>query len=250
MPRRTALLRKVLKGAVPPQAVKAPVVVKRSAPQKKQYDPALCDPAKFSLYSQKLYRRVTQSIKEGRPHFLIGGNEVYFPWSPVTLLKPSARMTPFQAQFQVPRSFSKLDLRDYLWNLYDLRALRITTQIKWSQWTRSRGSRFRTPQKKKMIIDMESPFVWPAEDKEALKSHSVYYGIALDKYPAEMQMKQGSDLKKPAEAFDGILGPYPDPPQGFLPRKVKQRLVNTTKRAAALASRQNKLDLISRFASL
>jgi large subunit ribosomal protein L23 len=66
--------------------------------------------------------------------------------------------------FQVPLTFSKFDLRDYLWNLYGLEATKVRSIVKISPPERSR----RAPATKYMTIEMEKPFVWPAapEDKE------------------------------------------------------------------------------------
>lgn len=245
MPRRQ--IRQILKKVRPPTPVTMNVKPVKPPLQKKQLDPEKCDPETFSKYSTGLYRRLSKAIQENKPHFLLGGKEVYFPWAPVTLLRPSARMTPFQAQFQVPKTFNKLDFRDYLWNLYGLRALRITTQISWSQWARSRGPRFRTPQKKKMIIDMEKPFIWPEESPEVLKSYNIEFNKNMETYSREMQRRSGSDLKKPLELFEGILGPYPEAPKSFIPKRTKMRMANVTKRAAALAERQSKLQLIEKY---
>ncbi|GMM51199.1 mitochondrial 54S ribosomal protein YmL41 [Starmerella bacillaris] len=247
MPRQS--VRKILQGLVPPKAVSMTTKEVKQPPTKRIYDAENCDPQNYSKYSQKLLQTFKTAISSGEPHFKVGGKEVYFPWAPITLLKPSARMTPYQAQFQVPRTFNKLDLRDYLWHLYGLRAINITTQIKWSKWARSSGTRFRTPQKKKMIIDMEQPFVWPVEDKAALRSHNVDYLNASSEYPTEMRERFGSDLKKPAKAFEGIMGPYPEPPQQFISKKLKQQMTNSVKKAKALQEHQKKLELIKQYVS-
>lgn len=218
--------------------------------QKKEYDPALADPSKYSVYSQKLHSQLKEATAKNKPHFIVGGLETYFPWAPVTLLRPSAKMTPYQAQFQVPRDFNKPVFRDYLWHVYNLRALNITTQIKWSEWTRQRMSRFRTSQVKKMIIDMEQPFLWPAEDRNALETHRLSSTLAFQKFESEMSEKRGSDLKKPAKAFDGIMGPYPEAPQSFAPQRVQRHMRNAQKLAAFKQRERKDLDLISKYLKL
>lgn len=249
MPRQR-YLQKALRGSLPPQPVPMAAKVPGKVPQKKEFDPALADPSKYSVYSQKLHAQFTQATAENKPHFIVGGREVYFPWAPVTLLRPSAKMSPYQAQFQVPRDFNKPEFRDYLWHVYGLRALNITTQIKWSEWTRQRMSRFRTSQVKKMIIDMEQPFVWPEEDRDALETHRLSSTLAFQKFESEMSEKRGSDLKKPAKAFDGIMGPYPEAPQSFAPQKVQSRMKNAQKAAASRQRGKKDLDLINQYLKL
>jgi len=243
-------LQKALRGSTPPEPVTIAPKVAGQPPRKAEFEAHKADPAKFSQYSQKLHDQYVKAREENRPHFIIGGKEIYFPWAPVTLLRPTAKMTPYQAQFQVPRTFNKLDFRDYLWHVYGLRALNITTQIKWSEWTRQRMSRFRTTQVKKMIIDMEEPFVWPQEDRDALESHRLSSTIAFQKYESEMSEKQGSDLKKPAKAFDGIMGPYPEPAASFVPRKTEKQLKNTRTQAEVQQKRRSDMDLVKQYLKL
>lgn len=247
---RANYLQKVLRGSKPPQPVAMSAKKQGSAPVKKAYVPEEASPEKYSKYSQALLTNYENAVSENKPHFQIGGKEVFFPWAGITLLRPSAKMTPYQAQFQVPRNFNKLDLRDYLWNLYGLRALNVTTQIKWSEWTRARMSRYRTPQVKKMIIDMEEPFLWPEEDRSALESHSLSSNLQFRKYEEEMESRSGSDLKKPVKAFDGILGPYPDAPQSYVPKQVEYKLKNTQKKALKQDKQRNERELISEFLKL
>lgn len=247
---RASFLQKALRGSKPPQPVAMSSKNPGKVPVKEEYVPEKASPEKYSKYSQSLLTNYEAAVAEKRPHFQIGGKEVYFPWANVTLLRPSAKMTPYQAQFQVPRDFNKLDLRDYLWNLYGLRALNVTTQIKWSEWTRARMSRYRTPQVKKMIIDMEEPFLWPEEDKAALESHSLSSNLQFRKYEEEMESRSGSDLKKPVKAFDGILGPYPDAAQSYVPKQVEHKLKSTQKKALRQDKQRNERELISEFLKL
>jgi large subunit ribosomal protein L23 len=76
------------------------------------------------------------------------------------------RLSPYHAKFQVPLSFSKYDLRDYLFHAYNIRALSIRSSVAQQpirdsmeaprQW-------FRPEAKKYMTIEMDKPFVWPKE---------------------------------------------------------------------------------------
>ena len=79
-------------------------------------------------------------------------------------------LPPTFAKFKVPYSFNKLDLRDYLFNVYGVRALSVRSFIKYMpvrqdkpdqlrpkprRWFRPRG-------KKYMTVEMDKPFVWPS----------------------------------------------------------------------------------------
>lgn len=244
---RIRFLRPVLQGTRPPNPVVPRPVDTHGPPQKR---PAgVPDPSKASTHMQNLLQKYEESVANDTAHFAIGGDQQYFPWAPITLLRPSARMTPFQAQFQVPRHWNKLDLRDYLWHLYGLRALNITTQIKWSRWVRGR-TRYRTAQVKKMIIDMEEPFIWPSPDASAEETHQKTANLNMTKYQQELQDRTGSDLKKPADAYDGVLGPYPDAPQPFVPNKVNRRMANSKEKQNALERRKADEELIKQFLKL
>ncbi|SCU88651.1 LAMI_0D10858g1_1 [Lachancea mirantina] len=190
--------------------------------------------------SQKILSKSRTGISQGRPHFKVGGTELFFPKARVILLRPNAKHTPYQAKFIVPKSFNKLDLRDYLFHLYGLRAMNITTQLLHGKYTRVNPvmPRYRQPQIKKMTIDMAEPFIWPEEpeDKEAWSGSLVK---ELNKYREE-KLRIGSDQFKPGTAFEGALGPYRPAPQPFVPRLLGRRLENNKRRSQ---SRVDKLSL-------
>jgi large subunit ribosomal protein L23 len=76
------------------------------------------------------------------------------------------RLSPYHAKFLVPLSFSKFDLRDYLYHAYNVRALSIRSYIHQQpvrDHTSAPRSFFRPDAKKYMTIEMDKPFVWPAE---------------------------------------------------------------------------------------
>lgn len=72
--------------------------------------------------SEKIYKWTKAGIEQGKEHFKVGGNKVYFPKARIILLRPNAKHTPYQAKFIVPKSFNKLDLRDYLYHIYGLKS--------------------------------------------------------------------------------------------------------------------------------
>lgn len=185
------------------------------------------------------------------PHFRVGEKEVYFPKARLILLRPNAKHTPYQAKFIVPKSFNKLDLRDYLFNLYGLRALNITTQLLHGRYVRlsAFSGRFRGPQIKKMTIEMEQPFVWPEEPAAGeVARWNKKFQDELNKYKEENQMSQGSDINKPTTAFDGVLGKYAEGAQPFIPRFWKSEIVNKRDRAAKKMQYMEQLSKIDKYA--
>ncbi|CDO92258.1 unnamed protein product [Kluyveromyces dobzhanskii CBS 2104] len=174
----------------------------------------------------KILEYSREAIETGKPHFRVGGTELYFPKARVILVRPNAKHTPYQAKFIVPKSFNKLDLRDYLFHLYGLRALNVTTQLLHARYSRATplSPRHRGPQIKKMTIDMAEPFIWP-EEPEDKTAWNTEFQKELEKYRND-RMRLGSDANKPSKAFDGVLGPYQEVAQPFIPRFLKRRLVN------------------------
>lgn len=85
------------------------------------------------------------------------------------------------ASFIVPLHLNKLDLRDYLYHAYDIRVFRITSFIKQARVTQGNPKKydarpepnrwFRSQATKNMTVEMDRPFVWPAEyDEEDLQN--------------------------------------------------------------------------------
>ena len=76
-------------------------------------------------------------------------------------------LSPRYAQFRVPLNFNKLDLRDYLLNLYGVQVVSIRSYVEQQPITRiSRDGRilgpWRRPQSlKRMTVELREPFVWP-----------------------------------------------------------------------------------------
>lgn len=94
----------------------------------------------------------------------------------ITLLHTPHKHPTF-ASFLVPLWFSKLDLKDYLYNLYNIQVLRVRSQVIQSPVREGKPSdriamphRFFRPQStKRMTVELvtgvagQGPFVWPAE---------------------------------------------------------------------------------------
>lgn len=191
--------------------------------------------------------KMRESIETGKPHFKVGGQQLYFPKARVILLRPNAKHTPYQAKFIVPKSFNKLDLRDYLFHIYGLRALNVTTQLLHARYTRTTPvtPRYRGPQVKKMTIDMAEPFIWPAEPEDK-SPWNAEFSQELETYRND-RMRLGSDMNRPSKAFGGVLGPYPESPKPFIPRFLKRRLVNKKQREA---KREQFLEQVSKVGKI
>lgn len=184
-------------------------------------------PIKFRNKSDAIARRNYEHYKDlvalGTPHFRVGEKKVYLPKARVCLLRPNAKHTPYQAKFLVPRNFNKMDLRDYLWHVYGLRALNVTVQLLHAPFVRSHNdlARHRGPQYKKMTIDMAEPFVWPelpaGLEKNARKMMADQMSVT------KLLMPVGSEKNLVNESFDGLYA-KPQLPNIFVSKKQKKAL--------------------------
>ncbi|CCF58500.1 hypothetical protein KAFR_0E03490 [Kazachstania africana CBS 2517] len=208
-------------------------------------------------FSSKILELTRASINKGKEegdhlveHFRRGGVKLFFPKARVILLRPNAKHSPYQAKFIVPKSFNKLDLKDYLFHLYGLRALNVTTQLLHAKYHRltPNSGRFRGPQIKKMTIDMEQPFIWPEEPKEGeLDTWNGKFVEELEKFREETQISVGSDVNKPMKAFDGVLGKYGLGAQPFIPRFLKNELENKRDKSQRTIAHLEQLRNINKF---
>lgn len=182
-------------------------------------------PNKFKGNNDELARENFEILQEklalDEPHFRIGRKQVYFPLGRICLLRPNAKHTPYQAKFLVPKSMNRMDLRDYLWHVYGLRALNVTVQLQPGRWRRAPSDlgRYRLPQLKKMTVDMAEPFIWPEIPKKITDSleHQKRNAIKM----MESHYSVGSDKKKPKEFYDGIYEEK-ELPNAFVPVKMKK----------------------------
>jgi large subunit ribosomal protein L23 len=88
----------------------------------------------------------------------------------LTLLR-TPNLPPTFASFYVPLNLHKLDLRDYLWNCYGVSVKSVRSYIMLQKLTHGKPWHLTTSprqwhrprSKKKMTVEMDKPFVWPAE---------------------------------------------------------------------------------------
>jgi hypothetical protein len=91
----------------------------------------------------------------------------------LTLIR-TPNLPPTFATFIVPLNFNKLDLRDYLYNGYNIRVNAVRSYIQQQKLRQDKPGAMRpSPRKwfrprsiKKMTVEMEQPFVWPEEPKD------------------------------------------------------------------------------------
>jgi len=233
--------------------------VKETAPKSASSNPSSLNSSSSSKsqnsiptpsYPQKLYKLVQSAIAKGEPHFRVGGKQLYFPTARVVLLRPNAKHTPYQAKFIVPKTFNKMDLRDYLYHLYGLRVFKVTTQLIAGKFVRSgSNARYRSPQIKKMTVDLMDPFIWPEEPVDKKEQFNINYMKDLDKY-AEEARREGSDKFKPGKAFGGQLGPYPRKPEPFMTKALRKRLINLRTKEVGSNDRLENEKLISNYLDL
>ncbi|KAI6382400.1 hypothetical protein MCOR25_000696 [Pyricularia grisea] len=108
------------------------------------------------------------------PTFRVGGKQVFLPTALVTYL-PSQRDPNF-ARFQVPMTFNKLDLRDYLYHCYnvEVRSVRSFIQqspikIREDRLTNDKPhmvKKMRPQSKKFMIVELVKPFMPPSKPED------------------------------------------------------------------------------------
>lgn len=183
-------------------------------------------PRKFKGNNDEVARRNFEAFQEevalGLPHFKVGNKQVYLPKARVVLLPPLAKHTPYQARFLVPRSFNKLDLRDYLWHVYGLRALNITVQLMPAVWRRTMMDygRHRSRQMKKMTIDMEEPFVWP-DLPESAKDPGQKSDLNQMEFTKNFEGRSNAD--RPTKAYNGLYN-KPQLPNVFVSAKSQKAL--------------------------
>lgn len=109
------------------------------------------------------------------PRTILSHNKANMKRSPnitVALMRTPA-LGPNYAKFHVPLWFSKLDLRDYLYHVYNVRITGVRSYVKQQRVEmekvhgRIKVNRWHRPRAKKfMTVELERPFVWPAEPED------------------------------------------------------------------------------------
>lgn len=134
----------------------------------------------------------------------MGTKKIYLPKSVYTLVRGSGKLPPNQAMFHVPLNTNKFDVRDYLYNLYNLETTSVKVMIQQGELQRGtkaqRSENLHFKQKlpwkrasasKRVIVTMNEPFVYPP---------------ALDTYEALEPWQVETTEKLAARAKNGRRG--------------------------------------------
>ncbi|KAK2002906.1 ribosomal protein L23 [Colletotrichum falcatum] len=110
---------------------------------------------------------LTKAVARQVPNFKLGTKQVFLPNHVVTLIRKD-RAPPNWATFNVPLTFTKFDLRDYLWNLYGVEVTAVRSWVQQSPIERKGASAgyFRPQSQKFMTVQMTKAFVWPDPPKD------------------------------------------------------------------------------------
>lgn len=124
------------------------------------------------LLPEEKFAVLTNPVKYfSRPHNVpnLLRKQVYFPDFTVTLLRSSPG--PYYAKFKVPLWFSKLDMKGYLKQAYNVDSVHVRSWVAGGSVYRStggqsRGHAKRTERIKLMNVQLVKPFRWPVKDKD------------------------------------------------------------------------------------
>ncbi|RDA85393.1 hypothetical protein CP532_1947 [Ophiocordyceps camponoti-leonardi (nom. inval.)] len=98
------------------------------------------------------------------PAFRLGTKQIYLPNHVITMLRPREKSPLNEASFLVPLTFTKFDLRDYLWNLYGVEVRSVSSvvaQQRLERRSRISSSVYRPLSLKYMTVVLTKPFQWP-----------------------------------------------------------------------------------------
>ncbi|KAG5954296.1 hypothetical protein E4U58_000111 [Claviceps cyperi] len=106
---------------------------------------------------------VVKAAARNLPAFRLGEKKVFLPNHVITFLRKDY-LPPHEACFQVPLSFTKFDLRDYLWNVYNVEVTKVRSYVKELPLTQRHSntrSSYRPLSLKVMTVELVKPFQWP-----------------------------------------------------------------------------------------
>lgn len=102
--------------------------------------------------------------------------QVYFPDFSVTMRRQTI-YGPYYAQFEVPLWFSKLDLKGYLKQVYNVDVVHIRSYTTPALVMRkppsspyAQGPLYRAESEKRMLVQLVEPFEWPVKPKDVDKA--------------------------------------------------------------------------------
>lgn len=110
----------------------------------------------------------------------------------ITFLRKE-HLPPNEACFQVPLTWTKFDLRDYLWNLYDVEVKKVRSFVKEMPLARRPGTAqawYRPQAKKIMTVELSKPFQWPAVPEDLTPWNKEMFDQRQDKIEENRQMQK------------------------------------------------------------
>lgn len=118
----------------------------------------------------------------------------------ITFIRPKPKQPPNLATFVVPLTFNKLDLRDYLFHVYNVKVTGVRSFIneKKPERKNGRGAWYRPRSQKMMIAELVDPFVWPEPPEKTAEARSEFdYDMYLrsEKEREAMVQRQKNQMK-------------------------------------------------------
>ncbi|OLL25495.1 DNA polymerase delta subunit 3 [Neolecta irregularis DAH-3] len=129
------------------------------------------------------------------------------------------------AAFHVPLNVNKLDIKDYLWNIYGLEVKSVKTLIshgdmaKFNSKKPGENWKFRLPSKKKAIVEFEKPFYYPEVPKNLNPWNKLYTDYADAKIQA---IKCGLD-EPPERVMKKFYAQQPETMEEFIEEPTNRR---------------------------
>ncbi|KAG6034828.1 hypothetical protein E4U19_005416 [Claviceps sp. Clav32 group G5] len=142
---------------------------------------------------------VVKAAARNLPAFRLGEKQVFLPNHVITFLRKDY-LPPNEACFQVPLTFTKFDLRDYLWNVYNVEVTKVRSYVKELPLTQrhpNTRSSYRPLPLKVMTVELVQPFQWPEKPKDLEPWYNELWTKRekmSNKIKAEQTLKQESKI--------------------------------------------------------
>ncbi|KAK3318501.1 hypothetical protein B0H66DRAFT_240697 [Apodospora peruviana] len=133
---------------------------------------------------------VSKAAAQLVPNFRPGGKKIYLPNHVITFIRPKPKQPPNLATFVVPLTFTKLDMRDYLFHAYNVEVTAMRSFINEKKPVRkdTTGPWYRPRSQKMMIAELVKPFVWPEPPVKTAEARSAF--------DYELHLKTEAERKK------------------------------------------------------
>jgi len=142
----------------------------------------------------------TEALAQQLPR-RFGSKQIFLPNHVIAFIRPKPKQPPNLATFAVPLQFNKLDMRDYLYHVYNVEVTAVRSFINQQlprQKYHTRGRFYRPRSKKMMIAELVKPFVWPEPPAaEDLKDFDLDMFNRLEKSRAAAMKEQEDPIHIP-----------------------------------------------------